>query len=390
MIPATSDSSLAGLLVQSAVVAAIGAVMGGLVSAAIDAIDGSDAGRVERVTASTTMRRLGLAAASGAAAAVALWCWEVHLRAGLPAFGGMSRGDLLAGLVPRFAAHLVLIAFLAAASIVDLRSRVIPDAVTAPGVVTGLAWAAAAPASLLPITVALPRSHALPLLEPDVLGMCGGLRMAPWPAWIGSLPSAWGLAVAMAALVGWWWWCTAPFRASEAGGRNSVWVLLREPRNWILVVAAAIVVAAWAGGGSSWRGLVSGIAGLVVAACIVWLTRAGASLAMGREAMGLGDVTLMAMVGAWIGWQPALVACLLGVFFGLGHGVVQMLVHRRNDLPFGPSLAAGTVGVVVAWPKVWERVADAFEDPFIIGLVVVAVLVLTAASLSVLRALREP
>lgn len=389
MIPVPSESSL-GCLVQSAFAAAIGALMGGLVSAAIDAIDGSDSGRVERVAVPATMRRLWLGAAFGAVAAVALWWWEVHLQAGLPAFGSTLRGDMLAGLVSRFAAHLVLTAFLAAASIVDLRSRLIPDAITAPGVVAGLAWNAAAPASLLPITVALPRSHALPLLEPDVLGMCGGLRMASWPAWIGPLPSGLGLAVAMAALVGWWWLCTAPFHASEASGRNSAWLLLREPRNWVLFVAAAIVVAAWAGGGSHWRGLLSGIAGLVVAACIVWLTRAGASLAMGREAMGLGDVTLMAMVGAWLGWQPALLACLLGVFVGLGHGVVQMLVHRRNDLPFGPSLAAGTVGVVVAWPKVWERVADAFEDPFIIGLVVVAVLVLTAASLFVLRALREP
>ena len=76
----------------------------------------------------------------------------------------------------RRALHLALAALLAAASWVDLRHRVIPDAITVPGVLVGMLWMAALPFSLLPIDRSVPRSFAPPLIEPDVLGLCGGLR----------------------------------------------------------------------------------------------------------------------------------------------------------------------------------------------------------------------
>ena len=85
------------------------------------------------------------------------------------------------------------------------------------------------------------------------------------------------------------------------------------------------------------------------------LTRAGASLALGREAMGLGDVTLMAMIGAWLGWQACVLACFLAVFIGLAHGVTQLVLHRDAELPFGPSLCLGTAVVVVGLVLMFRR-----------------------------------
>ena len=45
---------------------------------------------------------------------------------------------------------------------------------------------------------------------------------------------------------------------------------------------------------------------------IVWAVRIIASQALGVEAMGFGDVTLMCMIGAFVGWQPALLIFCLG------------------------------------------------------------------------------
>jgi Flp pilus assembly protein protease CpaA len=114
-----------------------------------------------------------------------------------------------------------------------------------------------------------------------------------------------------------------------------------------LAVGWLAVAGAWAIGGLRFEGLFTALVGAVVTGGIVWGTRAGASLALGREAMGLGDVTLMAMVGAWLGWQASVLACFLGVLFGLVHAVVQIVRHRESELPFGPGLCMGTATVVI-------------------------------------------
>ena len=74
--------------------------------------------------------------------------------------------------------------------------------------------------------------------------------------------------------------------------------------------------------------------------------------------MGLGDVTLMAMVGAWLGWQACVLTCFLAVFIGLTHGLLQLALRRENELPFGPSLCLAAAIVVVACDSTLSR-ADA-------------------------------
>ena len=50
-----------------------------------------------------------------------------------------------------------------------------------------------------------------------------------------------------------------------------------------------------------------------------------------REAMGFGDVTLMAMIGAFLGWQAAVLTFFLGPFFGLAHALWKLVqLSSRN------------------------------------------------------------
>ena len=69
------------------------------------------------------------------------------------------------------------------------------------------------------------------------------------------------------------------------------------------------------------------------------------------EGMGLGDVKMLAMVGAFLGAQMALVTVLLGSL--LGCLVVLPYLHLarrslRTPIPFGPFLAAGAVAALFA------------------------------------------
>jgi len=149
----------------------------------------------------------------------------------------------------------------------------------------------------------------------------------------------------------------------------------------VAVAGGLGLTAAWFVGSHHWAGLVTAVIGMLVSAGIIWATRAGASRALGREAMGFGDVTLMAMAGAWLGWQACLLACLLAVFIGLIHGVSQLLRHSESELPFGPSLCLGLGLVILAWRSLWAAAEPQFERPLEMALVVGLVIGMTALTL---------
>ena len=102
-----------------------------------------------------------------------------------------------------------------------------------------------------------------------------------------------------------------------------------------------------------WHGLLVSMSGAIVGGGAIWAFRTLASLLLGREAMGFGDVTLMTMVGSLIGWQPALVVLLIGPLAGLTIGLLWQWTSGRTALPYGPFLALATVFVLCAWKAIW-------------------------------------
>ncbi|MDE0206736.1 MAG: A24 family peptidase, partial [Candidatus Tectomicrobia bacterium] len=66
--------------------------------------------------------------------------------------------------------------------------------------------------------------------------------------------------------------------------------------------------------------------------------------------MGAGDAKLVAMIGAFVGWQALLVTIILGAFSGAVTGLALIILgfrRYRDPLPFGPFLAAGAVTSVL-------------------------------------------
>jgi len=93
------------------------------------------------------------------------------------------------------------------------------------------------------------------------------------------------------------------------------------------------------------------IFGAVMGGGVLWLIGWLAKICMKKEAMGLGDVKLMAMVGAWLGWKAALVSILIASVLGSLVGIV-FVVRKRLDLeskmPFGPFLSVA-VFIYMMW-----------------------------------------
>jgi leader peptidase (prepilin peptidase)/N-methyltransferase len=66
----------------------------------------------------------------------------------------------------------------------------------------------------------------------------------------------------------------------------------------------------------------------------------------GQEGMGGGDVKLLAMIGAFLGWQSIFVTVMVASIVGSIIGVALMLYRRADSklaIPFGPFLACGAL-----------------------------------------------
>jgi leader peptidase (prepilin peptidase)/N-methyltransferase len=67
--------------------------------------------------------------------------------------------------------------------------------------------------------------------------------------------------------------------------------------------------------------------------------------------MGMGDVKLLAMLGAFMGWKAILPIIFIGSVIGSLVGVPLMLIKRADGklaIPFGPFLSLGAI-VFLLW-----------------------------------------
>ncbi|MBX3379139.1 MAG: prepilin peptidase [Phycisphaeraceae bacterium] len=114
-----------------------------------------------------------------------------------------------------------------------------------------------------------------------------------------------------------------------------------------------------------WLAALSGVLlGYLVGGGVAWFIRVFGSLGFGKEAMGLGDVHLMAAVGACLGWIDAVIAFFLAAFVGVAWALMGAVFGGlRRQLPYGPHLAVASVLVVLLRPLVELGLSKLLRTP---------------------------
>lgn len=216
----------------------------------------------------------------------------------------------------RYVYHMILIEALVVASLIDWDLKIIPDGATVPAMILGvLLGGAVGQVYLVPVWFQHPQ--AAQLWNALLPGIGDFMDASVIPAWISAFPHLHGLAVS--------------------------------------------------------------VVGLLVGGGLVWGVRLIGHRVLKREAMGFGDVILMALIGSFLGWQPALVAFFLAPIAALLVVAVGLVVSRPRVIPYGPYLSLAAVCVMLSWNKL----GGYFENIFQQGPLVPLMAIVMAAALYV-------
>ena len=110
--------------------------------------------------------------------------------------------------------------------------------------------------------------------------------------------------------------------------------------------------------------LIGAAIGALVGGGSLWLMGFLWEKLRGVEAMGLGDVKMMFMVGAYLGWRLAVLTIFFGVFTGSFAGIAVMAKRGRNMqmmLPFGVFLGIASIAALLLGSNIVEWYAGQFR-----------------------------
>jgi leader peptidase (prepilin peptidase)/N-methyltransferase len=105
-----------------------------------------------------------------------------------------------------------------------------------------------------------------------------------------------------------------------------------------------------------WHAVLDAVLGAAVGFFGLWAVGALGTWAFKQDAMGGGDIKMMAMVGAFLGWPGVLGTIFLGAVLGVVvfGPIALMRAQARLQLPFGIFLAAGAFAVYLAGGTLWH------------------------------------
>jgi leader peptidase (prepilin peptidase) / N-methyltransferase len=118
--------------------------------------------------------------------------------------------------------------------------------------------------------------------------------------------------------------------------------LIPDEYNW---AGLAIGLAASLTGG--WQGFLQAVIGAAAGFALLYAVGAGGRWLFREEAMGGGDIKMMAMVGSFVGWKGVLLTIFAGALLGTLI-FVPLSLRKKRLVPFGVFLAVGAA-VTFVW-----------------------------------------
>lgn len=134
-----------------------------------------------------------------------------------------------------------------------------------------------------------------------------------------------------------------------------------------------------------WHGLAVSLAGLVVGGGSIWIVRILGHWILRQEAMGFGDVILMAMIGSFLGWQPTLVVFFIAPACALAVIAVSWIFRRQREIPYGPYLSLATLILLLFWQQIWPVAERWFDLGPLVPITAVCGIVMLAGSLQLVQ-----
>jgi len=95
-----------------------------------------------------------------------------------------------------------------------------------------------------------------------------------------------------------------------------------------------------------WNSIYDSFLGIVLGAGALWFIAKAYELLRKQEGLGMGDVKLMAMIGAFLGWKAIFFVFLFSSLFASIFGILLMIFSRfrlQSALPYGPFIALGAL-----------------------------------------------
>lgn len=102
-----------------------------------------------------------------------------------------------------------------------------------------------------------------------------------------------------------------------------------------------------------WKGFLESFISVLISGGVLYGIAVAGSIIFRKEAMGMGDVKLLGMMGSFLGWQRAVGSIFVASFIGAIVGVIIHIFFRKEKLrevkiPFGPYLSLGSV-ILLFW-----------------------------------------
>lgn len=126
--------------------------------------------------------------------------------------------------------------------------------------------------------------------------------------------------------------------------------------------AQAAALLNWAPIGQ-WRpflGLATGLSGWLIAGALGWTVRIFFTLLLGKEALGTGDIHILAAAGAVTGWLVVVIGFFVSAPLALVGVLFFMLRRRSRAIQYGPWLALGFFLAAAAQDRIidWMRIGS--------------------------------